>query len=88
MVEDRVGVIAIVGEHGFGLSVTEQRDGPRAIVRLVAVSTKPRGDPSSLASRWILVVRPSRFRSRAVSGDHFFASTQPAVEREVRWNRS
>ena len=36
VVQDRVGVVALVREHGYGLSVAEQRQGLGAIVRLAA----------------------------------------------------
>src|ERR1700738_499411 len=36
MVEDGVGVVALVGEHGLGAMIAEQRDGLGAVISLAA----------------------------------------------------
>ena len=41
MVQDRVRIVALVGEHRFWPAVSKQRDGLRAIVRLAACEHEP-----------------------------------------------
>jgi hypothetical protein len=36
MVQDGIGVVSLVGEHGLGPPVTEQWDGLRAVVSLAS----------------------------------------------------
>jgi hypothetical protein len=51
MAEDRVSIVALVGEHRFGPVVSEQRDGLRAIVGLTASQHEAEGQAKRIGEQ-------------------------------------
>jgi len=51
MIEDGVGVIALVGDDGFRAEIAEQRNGLGAVVGLAAGQNEAKGRTRASASR-------------------------------------
>ena len=88
VVEDGIGIVALVGEHGLGFSVPEQRKGLGAIMRLAAGQDESEWQPEFIREQVNLGRQTSSTPPQSGLLTPFFAPSQPAGGRERRWNRS
>lgn len=88
MIEDGVGIVALVGEHRLRAAIAEQCDGLGAVVGLAARQHEAQRQPQRVGEQVDLGRQTSSTPPQSALRTLFFAPPQPVDGRERRWNRS
>ena len=88
MVQDRICVVALVGEHRLRASVSKKRDGMGTVVSMAAGQHEAEWQVKLAGQQVDLGRQTSSTPPREVSAAPFFVPSQLADGPEQRWSRS